>query len=183
MFDPAIASRIRLLGLDVDGVLTANDTWIGEVGGTPVELKRFDIQDGLGFRLLGGSGIDVAWVTGRTSPSTLIRAAELKVLTVITVDPAAKVPAIDKLLAERGLTWDQMAFVGDDLADLPVLQRVGLAIAVANARDEIKAVASHVTTAAGGYGAVREVIDGLLKARGEFDRAVARFFADGASRP
>lgn len=181
MLDVAIARQIRLLGLDVDGVLTANDTWIGEVNGAPVELKRFDIQDGLGIRLLRGSTIDVAWVTGRRSPSTLMRAAELKVATVITVDPATKVAALGALLEKRGIAWEEVAFVGDDLADLPVLQRVGLPIAVANAREEVKAVAAHITTASGGHGAVREVIDDLLKARGEFDLAVASFFAGDAS--
>jgi 3-deoxy-D-manno-octulosonate 8-phosphate phosphatase (KDO 8-P phosphatase) len=181
MFDAAVAGRVRMLGLDVDGVLTANDTWIGEVNGAPIELKRFDIQDGLGFRLLRAAAIDVAWVTGRVSPSTLMRAAELKVRTVITVDPAAKVAAIEQLLGERGLVWADLAFVGDDLADLPVLQKVGLPIAVANAREEVKAVATYITRAEGGHGAVREVIDGLLKARGEFDRAVSAFFSGDTS--
>jgi 3-deoxy-D-manno-octulosonate 8-phosphate phosphatase (KDO 8-P phosphatase) len=170
-----------MLGLDVDGVLTENDAWLGELGGERVEFKRFDIQDGFGIRLLRDSGIEVAWLTGRKSPSTLLRAAELKVATVVTVEAFAKVPAFDKVLSERKIAWDEVAFVGDDIPDVPVLQRAGLPIAVANARDEVKAVCRYVTDARGGHGAVREVIDRLLKSRGEFDAAVSRFFAGGAT--
>lgn len=182
MFDADLSRRVRLLGLDVDGVLTDNGTWLGEQSGAPVEFKRFDIQDGLGLRLLRGSGIDVFWLTGRASPATTWRARELRVDTVLTVEPFAKVPALEALLRERGVDWDAVAFVGDDIADLPVLERVGLPIAVANARDEIKRVARHVTAAAGGHGAVREVIEALLRSRGEFDLALARFFATSGSR-
>jgi 3-deoxy-D-manno-octulosonate 8-phosphate phosphatase (KDO 8-P phosphatase) len=179
MVDAAIARRIRMVGFDVDGVLTENDTWLGEIAGTREEFKRFDIQDGFGIRLLRDSAIEVAWVTGRASPSTLLRAAELKVSTVITVNANNKVAAFAPVLAERGIAWDEVAFVGDDIPDMPVLQRAGLAIAVANARDEVKAVCQYVTAARGGHGAVREVIDRLLKSRGEFDAAVAKFFAGG----
>jgi 3-deoxy-D-manno-octulosonate 8-phosphate phosphatase (KDO 8-P phosphatase) len=98
MFDAALARKIRLIGFDVDGVLTANDVWIGEVDGVRREYKRFDIQDGFGIRLLRAARIDIAWVTGRKSASTLLRAAELKVATVVTVDAAAKVPAFEAVL-------------------------------------------------------------------------------------
>lgn len=168
-----------MVGFDVDGVLTENDTWLGEISGRREEFKRFDIQDGFGIRLLRDSAIEVAWVTGRTSPSTLLRADELKVSTVITVTANNKVAAFAQVLAQRGVAWDEVAFVGDDIPDMPVLQRAGLAIAVANARDEVKAVCQYVTTARGGHGAVREVIDRLLKSRGEFDAAIAKFFTGG----
>jgi 3-deoxy-D-manno-octulosonate 8-phosphate phosphatase (KDO 8-P phosphatase) len=181
VFDAALARRIRLLGFDVDGVLTECDTWIGEVAGVREEFKRFDIQDGFGIRLLRGSAIEVAWVTGRTSASTLLRAAELMVPTVITVDANSKVAALAPVLEARGIAWEEVAFVGDDIPDLPVLERVGLPIAVANARAEVKAVCRHVTEARGGHGAVREVIDGLLRSRGEFDAVVAKFFAGEAA--
>ncbi len=180
MLDVTLARRIRLLGLDVDGVLTENDVFIGELQGERVEFKRFHIQDGLGIALLRGSGIDVSWITGRVSASTLLRAKELKVSSVLTVPANGKVSAIEALLAETGITWGEMAFVGDDVADLPVLQRVALPIAVANARHEVKAVCKYVTKAEGGHGAVREVVDLLLHTRGEWDDAVARFF--GQSR-
>jgi 3-deoxy-D-manno-octulosonate 8-phosphate phosphatase (KDO 8-P phosphatase) len=182
VLDPTLARRIRLLGLDVDGVLTENDVFIGELQGERVELKRFDIQDGLGIALLRGSAIEVAWITGRVSPSTLLRAKELKVSSVLTVPANAKVPAVEAFLAEKGIGWDEMAFVGDDVADMPVLQRVALPVAVANARDEVKAICKHVTDARGGHGAVREVIDLLLHARGEWNTSVERFFARSATR-
>lgn len=175
MLDARLASRIRLLGLDVDGVLTDNAITIGEIDGRRVEFKRFDIQDGLGHRLLAGSGIEVVWVSGRHSAATSLRGAELRVGRVLQVPPTGKVGAIQEVLDNGGLDWDQVAFVGDDFADLPVLERVALPIAVANARDEVKAAAHYVTAAAGGHGAVREVIDLLLKSRGDWDGALARY--------
>lgn len=175
MFDFGAARRIRLLGFDVDGVHTDNAVYIGAVGGERVEFKRFDIQDGLGYALLRGTGIEVAWISGRESEATRFRGAELGIPDILQVPAQAKVAAIEALLAAKGLTWDQMAFVGDDLADLPVLERVGLPIAVANAIDEVKQVARHVTVAAGGQGAVREVITRLLKSRGEYEAALARY--------
>lgn len=175
MLDPARVARIRLLGLDVDGVLTDNAVWIGTVGGERAELKRFDVQDGLGHALLRGSGIGIIWVTARRSEGTALRGAELQVEQVLQVHHAGKVPAIEAELAARGLSWSEFAFVGDDLADLPVFERAGLAIAVANAREELKAIAHHVTTASGGHGAVREVIDALLHLTGGWDAAVARY--------
>ncbi len=183
MFDAGIARRIKLLGLDVDGVLTANDTYIGALHGERVEFKRYDIQDGFGIRLLRGSTIEVAWITGRAAASTELRAEELRVARLIQVDAGAKEQAVGDLLAREKLDWSEMAYVGDDLADVPVLKRVGLPIAVANARDEVKAVCRYVTAAGGGHGAVREVIDRLLKSRGEFDAAVARIFAPMRTAP
>jgi len=183
VFDPAIATKIRLLALDVDGVLTANDAWIGEERGERVEFKRFDIQDGFGIRLLRGSGIEVAWLTGRKSPSTLLRAEELKVPTVITVEAFDKLRALEPVLKERGIGWDAVAYVGDDIPDIPVLKRAALSVAPANARDEVKTICRYATAAGGGHGAVREVIDRLLKSRGEFDAAVERFFAAGTAAP
>ncbi len=174
--DPLAAiGRLRLLGLDVDGVLTDNAIFIGEIDGRRVEFKRFDIQDGLGHRLLATAGIEVVWVSGRHSAATALRGAELRVGEVLQVEPGGKVAAIQGLLDARGIGWDEMGFVGDDLADLPVLERVGFPVAVANAREEIKARAQYVTTASGGHGAVREVIDLLLRTRGEWDAATAHY--------
>ena len=175
MLDAALARNIRLLGLDVDGVLTDNAIFIGEAAGERVEFKRFDIQDGLGIAMLRGSAIEVALVSGRTSAATVLRGNELRIPSIIQVSGPAKVPAIEQLLEARGLTWDQVAFVGDDLADVPVLERCGLPIAVANARAEVKAMCRLVTQASGGHGAVREVIETLLHARGEWDSAMARY--------
>jgi 3-deoxy-D-manno-octulosonate 8-phosphate phosphatase (KDO 8-P phosphatase) len=172
----AAARRVRLLGLDVDGVLTDNGVFIGPVAGQRVELKRFDIQDGLGLILLRSAGLPVVWLSGRTSEATALRAAELRVEELLQVP--RKAAAFADLLQRRGIAWEEVAFVGDDLADLPVLRKVGLPIAVANAVSEVKAVAAHVTLAAGGHGAVREVIEALLRARGEWADTLARYFTE-----
>lgn len=177
MLDPTRARRVRLLVLDVDGVLTDNAVYLGAVDGQRVEFKRFDIQDGLGLVLLRGSGIEVAWLSARPSAATTLRAEELQVQTCIQDAAGRKLPAMRELLAARRLEWADVAFVGDDLADLPVMRRVGLAIAVQNAVADVKAVAAHVTAARGGSGAVREVVQLLLDARGEYELARDRYLA------
>jgi 3-deoxy-D-manno-octulosonate 8-phosphate phosphatase (KDO 8-P phosphatase) len=178
MIDPVVARRIRLLGLDVDGVLTDNGVFLGVVDGEPVELKRFDIQDGLGLVLLRSAELPVIWLSGRHSAATATRARELKVEELLQVAGPEKFLAFDALLERRGIAWEEAAFVGDDLADLQVLRRVGLPIAVANAVAEVKAVASYVTRASGGHGAVREVAEALLKARGMWPDILQRFFSE-----
>jgi 3-deoxy-D-manno-octulosonate 8-phosphate phosphatase (KDO 8-P phosphatase) len=175
--DAELARRVRLLVLDVDGVLTDNGIYLGPVGGQRVELKRFDIQDGLGLGLLRGGPIEVAWVSGRVSEATALRARELKIPTLVQDPGAEKLPAMTALLAEKRVGWDEVAFVGDDWADLPVMRRVGLPIAVANAVKEVKKVARWVTSKEGGHGAVREVIEALLEARGEMTAALERYLA------
>jgi 3-deoxy-D-manno-octulosonate 8-phosphate phosphatase (KDO 8-P phosphatase) len=175
------ARRVRLLGLDVDGVLTDNGVYIGPVAGERVELKRFDIQDGLGLILLRTAGLPVVWVSGRSSEATSLRAAELRVEELLQVSGPRKAAAFGEMLERRGISWEEVAFVGDDLADLPVLRRVGLPIAVANAVPDVKAAAAHVTNAAGGHGAVREVVEGLLRARGEWPETLARYFTEQAT--
>ncbi|MBP9898874.1 MAG: HAD hydrolase family protein, partial [Gemmatimonadales bacterium] len=100
---------------------------------------------------------------------------ELRVPDVLQVTSTTKVAHIDALLERKGLSWEQMAFVGDDLPDVPVFEKVGLAIAVANARDEAKRAAHHVTESRGGHGAVREVVERLLKSRGSYEASVARY--------
>jgi len=178
VLDPRVARRIRLLALDVDGVLTDNGVYIGSVAGERVEFKRFDIQDGLGLALLAGTGIRVAVISGRRSEATALRARELRIDDVIQDSGAHKVPALAALLEKHGLGWDEVAFVGDDLADLPVMHRVGLPIGVANAVQEVKAIAAFVTEASGGQGAVREVVTAVLRARDEYDAAVGRYLAE-----
>lgn len=177
----AAARRVRLLGLDVDGVLTDNGVYIGPVAGDRVELKRFDIQDGLGLILLKTAGLPVVWVSGRSSEATVLRAAELRVEELLQVPGPRKAAAFEQMLARRGIGWDEAAFVGDDLADLPILRRVGLPIAVSNAVAEVKQVATYVTRAPGGHGAVREVIEVLLRARGEWPEILERYFAEQAA--
>ena len=178
MIDPVVARRIRLLGLDVDGVLTDNGVFLGLVDGQAVELKRFDIQDGLGLVLLRCAELPVIWLSGRHSQATATRARELKVEELLQVAGPEKLPAFAALLERRGIAWEEAAFVGDDLADLQVLRRVGLPIAVANAVAEVNAVASYVTQASGGHGAVREVAEALLKARGVWADILQRYFSE-----
>jgi len=176
------ASRVRILALDVDGVLTDNGIWIGPVAGEPVELKRFDIQDGLGLRLLRTAGIPVIWVSGRHSEATAMRAEELRVDELLQVPGPGKLDALREVLSRRGLVWEDLAYVGDDLADLQVMRRAGLPLAVANAVPEIRAVADCVTSAPGGHGAVREIVDALLKARGVWPEMLERYFTERTKR-
>jgi 3-deoxy-D-manno-octulosonate 8-phosphate phosphatase (KDO 8-P phosphatase) len=177
----AAARRVRLLGLDVDGVLTDNGVYIGPLAGDRVELKRFNIQDGLGLILLRTAGLPVIWVSGRSSEATTLRAAELRVEELLQVPGPQKAAAFDQALARRGISWSEVAFVGDDLADLPILRRVGLPLAVSNAVAEVKQVAAYVTDAAGGHGAVREVVEALLRSRGEWSDILERYFAEQAA--
>jgi 3-deoxy-D-manno-octulosonate 8-phosphate phosphatase (KDO 8-P phosphatase) len=175
MFDHVRAKQIKLVGTDVDGCLTDNALYIGEVAGARVEFKRFDVADGLGAALLRNAGIEMAWVSGRVSAATQLRGTELKVGAVLQVASTGKVAAIEALLAERGLGWDAMLFIGDDLPDIPVLRRVGMPIAVANARPEVKAMCQYVTQTSGGHGAFREVAEMLLRARGEWEHAARHY--------
>lgn len=176
----AAARKVRLIGLDVDGVLTDNGVFIGPVAGARVEFKRFDIQDGLGLILLRTAGLPVVWISGRDSEATTLRAAELRVEELLQVPGPQKGAAFAELLKRRGIGWEETAFVGDDLADLPVLRKVGLPIAVANAVPDVKAVAAHVTRAAGGHGAVREIVEAILRARGDWNDILARYFMEQA---
>lgn len=175
MIDPLAARQVRVLGLDVDGVLTDNAIYIGRVGGERVEMKRFDIQDGLAIGMLRETDIEVVWVSGRVSEATRLRGEELRIREVLQINGAAKLPAVEDLLRRRGFGWEHLAFVGDDIADIPILRRCGVPVAVANAVDEVKALASYTTTARGGSGAVREAIEALLKARGTWTESVTRY--------
>jgi 3-deoxy-D-manno-octulosonate 8-phosphate phosphatase (KDO 8-P phosphatase) len=169
------ARRVALLALDVDGVLTDNGVYQGLVDGRGVEFKRFDIRDGLGLVLLRDTDVRVAWVSGRPSDATDLRAAELGIPDVIQAPGGHKLPPLDALLARLGIGWEAVAFVGDDLADLPVMRRAGLPIAVADAVAEVRAAAVWVTEAPGGRGAVREVVERLLRGRGEYRAALDRY--------
>ena len=177
MIDPAVAKRIRLVGFDVDGVLTDGGLYMGAVQGEKVELKRFDIQDGLGFKLLRDAGLIIALVTGRAGEAARLRAVELKAHDFV-VAGGEKLAAFEPLLAKHGIGWPETCYVGDDLIDLPILRRCGLAVAVQNAVAEVKATAQFVTRSGGGHGAAREFIEALLTARGEWTEAVTRYVAE-----
>jgi 3-deoxy-D-manno-octulosonate 8-phosphate phosphatase (KDO 8-P phosphatase) len=166
--DPALARRIRVVVLDVDGVLTDNGVYIGQTeSGERVELKRFHIMDGIALKMLQWAGLRTVLVSGRESPATTLRASELGV-ECRQVAAGYKLPEITALLEEAGAEWSELAMVGDDLADLPALERAGLPVAVANACVDVRARAIWVTERPGGDGAVRDFTESLLQARGQW---------------
>ncbi len=181
MIDAATARRIRLVGIDVDGTLTDGGLYIGTEAGGRVELKRFDILDGLGIVLLRMVGLPVLIATGRTSDAARLRAEELQVEYVS--DPVGhKLPGVEAAMRRHGVAWDAVAFIGDDLPDVPILRRAGLPVVVANAVPEARALARHTTDAPGGRGAVREFAETLLRARGEWDAVLGRYLEERGDR-
>jgi 3-deoxy-D-manno-octulosonate 8-phosphate phosphatase (KDO 8-P phosphatase) len=175
---PTLAKRIKLVGLDVDGVLTDGGIYLGDVGGMSQEFKRYDIQDGLGIRFLRAAGIKVVIITGRVSESVRLRAAELEVDDLIQDAQARKLPALRRMLERFSISTAETAFVGDDFPDDPVLRAVGLPVAVGNAVAEIRALCTVQLTRTGGFGAVREFSELLLKARGDWERVVSDYLAE-----
>lgn len=172
----ATARGIRLVVLDVDGVMTDGGVYMGAGrNGEAIEFKRFDVQDGIGIKMLGKAGIHVAIVSGRVSEATSLRAAEFGIADVYQDDRARKVPILKKLLAARELDWPEVALLGDDLADLPALRKVGLPATVANGTAEVREVAVWSSASCGGRGAVREFAEALLRARGEWDALVEEY--------
>ena len=178
--DPALARRIRLVGLDVDGVLTDGGIYLGDVDGRPLEFKRYDIQDGLGIHFLRQAGLKVVIVTGRVSESVRMRAAELQVDDLAQDAQARKLPAFHRILERHGVSPADCAFVGDDFPDMGILRIVGLPVAVGNAVPEIQAVARVQLRASGGRGAIREFAERLLRARGEWDGVAEEYVASRA---
>ena len=178
--DPRIAAQVRLVCFDVDGVLTDGGVILGDAAGARVELKQYDIQDGLGIKMLQQAGILTAIVTGRESVSVALRAKELAVDDCVQDNQARKIRALRGLLAKHALTWEQVAFVGDDLPDLGVMRLVGLPVCVGNAAPEARQAAKLALTRMGGAGAVREFCETLLRARGEWDTQVEVYVASRA---
>lgn len=178
MIDPTLARRIRLVGLDVDGVMTDGGIYLGATAGSSLEFKRYDIQDGLGILFLRNAGIIVTIVTGRVSESVRLRAAELGITEVAQDAQARKFPAFVAMLRRHDVKAEEAAFIGDDFPDLAILRHVGLAVAVDNAVDEIKAVCPLHLRRRGGHGAVREFAELLLRARGDWQQMVDRYVAE-----
>lgn len=166
----ARARRLRLLLFDVDGVLTDASVVIGSGGH---ETKTFSIRDGAALVWARQNGLDVGLLSGRPSPATTARAAELGIELVVQ-DAASKRDSFARILADRKITPEQVAYMGDDLADLPVISRAGLAGVPVDAAPEVLAKAHWVSTKPGGRGAVREFIELILKARGQWDPLVVR---------
>ena len=167
------AARIRLLALDVDGVLSDGRLYFAEDG---QELKTFDTQDGHGIKMLQSAGIEVAIITGRTTALVQRRAANLKIKHLLQ-GREDKLVALKELITDLGYELDEVAYVGDDWPDLPAILASGLGVAVANAHSELRTRADHVTTLSGGRGAVREVCDLLLHAQNRYDTALAPYLA------
>ncbi len=165
-------ANIKLFVCDVDGVLTDGSIFIGGER----EVKRFNIHDGLGLVLLRRAGIKTGWVSSRPSPATAMRARELRInFLVQQKDRLSKAGAIEKILGREKLSWEEVCFVGDDIVDLGPLKQAGVGVAVADAVAEARAAAEFVTRAAGGHGAVREVVEMILKAQGKWDGIVAGY--------
>ncbi len=175
---PTLARSIRLVGLDVDGVLTDGGIYLGAVGGTSLELKRYEIQDGLGIHLMQKAGIRVAIVTGRVSDSVRLRAAELEIDDVAQDSQAQKLPAFLAMLDRHGIAPSEAAFIGDDFPDLAVLRLVGLPVAVGNAVPEVKEACTLHLTRTGGRGAIREFAETLMKARGDWTRVTEQYVTE-----
>jgi len=163
-----LASDLRILLLDVDGVMT--DGGIILIG-QDQEAKRFDVQDGMGVNMIHAAGLLVGIVTSRTSDVVQLRANELSIDELFQ-GVKDKPSILDILKSKYGIEPVQAAFVGDDLQDIPLLRRVGISIAVANAVAEVKICCDYVTRAEGGHGAVREVAEWLLELRGDKERVV-----------
>lgn len=166
-------SRIRLLVMDVDGTLTEGSmVFLGEG-----QVKLFHVHDGLGIRLAMNHGLNVAIVTGNVSEAVTKRASTLGI-EMVYQGVRHKLSAMDRIAAETGLSADEIAYIGDDLNDLPAFERAGFRIAVADAAEEVKKRADFVTSRPGGRGAVREAIEAILKARGQWEEAVKSFLVE-----
>ncbi len=162
---------IQLLVMDVDGVLTNGTIMINENGN---EGKLFNLLDGHGIRMWQRAGLKTAFLSGRFSQATKYRAEQLDIEYCIQ-DCFEKLPVLEKLLEQAGLSARQTAYIGDDLLDLPAIRYVGFGAAVANAVDEVKDIADYVTTRRGGEGAVREVIEYILKNTGKWQDLMKRY--------
>jgi 3-deoxy-D-manno-octulosonate 8-phosphate phosphatase (KDO 8-P phosphatase) len=159
------AAQIKLLLMDVDGTMTSGAvTLLSQNDGTALEIKTFDAHDGQGLTLAHTAGLLTGCITGRESSALLRRAHEMK-MDFIYMKQAVKMPAYEEILQKAQMVDNNVAFIGDDLPDLPLLHRVGLAIAVGNAVPEVKKAAHYVTKALAGYGAVREAIELILKSK------------------
>ncbi len=169
------AARIKLLLMDVDGVLTDGKLYnVPGPDGKMVETKAFDSQDGIALQWLFRYGIQTGLISGRVSAAAEERARQCR-MAYVYQGHLEKIPIFEEILAKSGLAPEQVAFIGDDFTDAVILRRVGLAAATANARAEVKRIAHLVTEAEGGRGAVREVAELLLKAHGHWQEILKKY--------
>ena len=174
----ARARKIKLFLMDVDGTLTDGGVCListtssdGSSAASVSEMKIFSAKDGQGLSLAHTMGIQTGFITGRRSPAVAKRAEELKV-TFVYLGQAKKTDAFEECIRKAGVTEEEVAYMGDDLPDIPLAQRAGLAVSVADGADELKAVCHYVTKRLAGRGAAREVVELILKAQGRWDEAV-----------
>lgn len=173
-----LAARVRLLLMDVDGVLTDGKLInVPDAAGNMVETKGFDSQDGIALQWMSWKGIATGLISGRVSPATAERAKQCK-FRYVYQGHIEKIPILDMILADAGFDRDQVAYIGDDLTDVVVMRRVGLAVATANARPQVKAQAHFVTSVPGGSGAVREVVELILEAQGYWEEILRKYEAE-----
>lgn len=166
------AKQIRVLLMDVDGTMTDGSvTLLSQPDGTALEIKTFDSHDGQGLTLAHTAGLRTGCITGRESSALLRRATEMK-MEFIYMKQALKMPAYEDILRKTAASDDEVAFVGDDLPDLPLLRRAGLAIAVGDAVPEVKAAAHYTTKSLAGRGAIREAVELILRSKGIWEEMI-----------
>ena len=166
------AAQIKIILMDVDGTMTDGSvTLLSQPDGSALEIKTFDAHDGQGLTLAHTAGLRTGCITGRESPALLRRAREMK-MDFVYMKIALKMPAYEEILQKAGVPESAVAFIGDDLPDIPLMRRVGLAVAVGDAVPEVKKVAHYTTKALAGRGAVREAIELILKSKGIFEELI-----------
>ena len=169
------ARRIKVLLFDVDGVLTDGSIVVmPSPDGKAVEVKSFSAHDGMGTALAHVAGLKIGWVTKRESQAVRIRSGDLRIDHVYQ-GQHYKIEALQAIVKDENCSLEEIAYVGDDIIDLPVMRKVGLAIAVANARPEVKAMAHYTTEHSGGFGAGRDAIDFILKAKGVLEETIEKY--------
>ncbi|HWC58231.1 MAG TPA: HAD hydrolase family protein [Verrucomicrobiae bacterium] len=170
---PALLKKLKAVKLflcDVDGVLTDGAVYMGN----GVETKRFNIRDGLGLKFLQRHGIQVGWVSRRPSSATQQRADDLKIDFVVQHN-GGKIEGVESILRQTGKDWRDVCYVGDDVVDIAVLNRVGLAVVPGDGTADTKEFADYITKAAGGHGAIREIVEMILKAQNKWKRVIAEY--------
>jgi 3-deoxy-D-manno-octulosonate 8-phosphate phosphatase (KDO 8-P phosphatase) len=166
------AAQIKLLLMDVDGTMTDGSvTLLSQTDGTALEIKTFDAHDGQGLTLAKTAGLRTGCITGRESAALLRRAHEVN-MDFIYMKRAVKMPAYEEILRKAGVSDSAVAYIGDDLPDIPLMRRVGLAVAVGDAVPEVKQAAHYTTKALAGHGAIREAVELILKSKGVWEEMI-----------
>jgi 3-deoxy-D-manno-octulosonate 8-phosphate phosphatase (KDO 8-P phosphatase) len=166
------AARVKVLLMDVDGTMTDGGViLLSQPDGSALEIKTFDAHDGQGLTLAHTAGIRTGCITGRESAALLRRANEMKMEFVYMKQPL-KMPAYEEILKKAGVNDAEVGYVGDDLPDIPLLRRVGLAVAVGDAVPEVKKAAHYTTKALAGHGAIREAIEVILRSKGIWEEMI-----------